>query len=535
MDNKKEANLDKRLAILKRSRTGKKGVITKRIQKLEGLVSECGKRKIIRPLLTGLERVFNELVQVCNEITHLSDDVDPLNCIEEIRDNVEVCIIETKEHLEERKDEPDSSGSYTSSWAEKHAELMSVGTGADFEDAIGGEVDLVPKQEFFTPEGGSRALDHGITNGGDRRGETDPPIFRRDEVMENGAVDIIPGMSFDSLSDPRETAVPPAAEEERDETTKSRMSVPRNVESYALSESSLDATVTGEEIYGEESEKVKNLHGDRALNTEKGLEPHTGHGVDMHEMGKGLVPNPDVRLRTIPETEKDRVSEVIVDSLSGKFRDLTFGSPNHGVISTTPYDGGGIQRDKGDGVSDMTPMSSGGQSDQFWDSVWGTWDPNAQSRPGVISGPATDPIYSSSLLKTTLVPPTSHPVGPSSWPMSLEPRDASSLNTPFCAPPGIGGFPQVNGETFLGTGTSENSGKFGEFTTSVNNIPVTVVNQPPLETESFESGATGTEESRLQGTGDSLPVPSDSTTGYPPNLASPCDSSQGSVICNPGP
>ena len=154
-----EASLQKRLAILRRSRTGKKGSITKRIKKLEKVVSEAGSKRVIRALSSGLEAVFAELLQVCDEITRLSSEVDPLNCIEEIRTDVEICIVEARDHLEARQDEPNSSQSYTSSWVNKHAEVVSAGTrseaaSAETRSGADREANAVSQQEFYTPEGG---------------------------------------------------------------------------------------------------------------------------------------------------------------------------------------------------------------------------------------------------------------------------------------------------------------------------------------------------------------------------------------------
>ena len=246
MDGTEGMNVEKQLLVLKRSRTGKKGAITKRIRKLEALVEESGKRKVIRPLLIGLERLFNELVQVCNEITHLSDDVDPLNCLEDIRGEVEVCVVECNEHLEARKDEPDSSGSYTSSWVNKHAELASVVTGSSGDDVTGGESDAVPKQEFFTPEGIARSLATGFTGGSEIRGETDGGVA-------SGTVEGSQGMAFNPISISVDTALSPPAVKKPEALFESRDATSSTVDSHSVSNSLLDITVLEEDFVSGET------------------------------------------------------------------------------------------------------------------------------------------------------------------------------------------------------------------------------------------------------------------------------------------
>ena len=104
----------RQLARLKASRTAKKGIITKRIRQIEMLVEEGGKRKVIARLMDALQVVYTELNQVCDEISNISADFDELNSIELIRLNVETCIAEAATNLDDRRDEPPSSGSVAS-------------------------------------------------------------------------------------------------------------------------------------------------------------------------------------------------------------------------------------------------------------------------------------------------------------------------------------------------------------------------------------------------------------------------------------
>ena len=136
----------KMLKVLRRSRTGKKSSITKRIQQLDRLVSEKGGRRAIGLLLEGLQKVFGELEQVCEEIFNLSDVEDELNDIEDIRFEVDGCVASTTDHLELRKDDPPSEDSSIAlSWVRKHAGRFGVisddGSNHSSEDgnAVGGK------------------------------------------------------------------------------------------------------------------------------------------------------------------------------------------------------------------------------------------------------------------------------------------------------------------------------------------------------------------------------------------------------------
>ena len=55
------ANMNQQLKLLKYSRRGKKGSITKRIAQLEKLMEEGGKKKMIRFLVDALDKVYLEL------------------------------------------------------------------------------------------------------------------------------------------------------------------------------------------------------------------------------------------------------------------------------------------------------------------------------------------------------------------------------------------------------------------------------------------------------------------------------------------
>ena len=131
----------RQLARLKASRTAKKGIITKRIRQIESLVEEGGKRKVITRLMGALQVVYDELQKVCDDISDLSDDFDELNSIELVRLNVETCMAEAAANLDDRKDEPPSSGSIASAWIGDHFEETCItktdGNGFGTEEEVG--------------------------------------------------------------------------------------------------------------------------------------------------------------------------------------------------------------------------------------------------------------------------------------------------------------------------------------------------------------------------------------------------------------
>ena len=72
-----------------------KAAITIRIQKLEKLMEPSAtgqytKRRIVSGALNALIKVFDELQQVCHEISQISGD-DDLNCLEIVRFEIDMC------------------------------------------------------------------------------------------------------------------------------------------------------------------------------------------------------------------------------------------------------------------------------------------------------------------------------------------------------------------------------------------------------------------------------------------------------------
>ena len=98
--------MEKRLKILRESRTGKKGSITKRINQLYQYVAEKEGRRATELLLKYLHKVYEELEKVCCEISELSDEYDGLNDLEDIRFEIETCEATVTEYLEEQFKNP---------------------------------------------------------------------------------------------------------------------------------------------------------------------------------------------------------------------------------------------------------------------------------------------------------------------------------------------------------------------------------------------------------------------------------------------
>ena len=121
----------RKLEKAKRLRRGKKTAITKRISKLLGMVQAGGcSRRQMRFLLNKLLQVFEELEQVCEQVSNISILLkiheDDYNDLEDVRMSVDECTGVVNEHIDSRKDEESSSssGSMTASWVSSHAEIM---------------------------------------------------------------------------------------------------------------------------------------------------------------------------------------------------------------------------------------------------------------------------------------------------------------------------------------------------------------------------------------------------------------------------
>ena len=94
-----------RLEMLRRTRTGKKTAITKRIARVIGMIEAGGcSRRQIKFLMEKLVNVYDELEGVCTEISQLSVimglNEEPLNNLEDVRMNVGECAAHVEEHLD---------------------------------------------------------------------------------------------------------------------------------------------------------------------------------------------------------------------------------------------------------------------------------------------------------------------------------------------------------------------------------------------------------------------------------------------------
>ena len=103
------------LVQLKYARRGKKAAVTNRIKDLERIMSEGGRRTVVRLLRDGLLTVFGELYEVCMKISAFGEE-DEYNCLEGVRTKVDACAAVVEDYLEARKDQPPSEGSVTSSY-----------------------------------------------------------------------------------------------------------------------------------------------------------------------------------------------------------------------------------------------------------------------------------------------------------------------------------------------------------------------------------------------------------------------------------
>ena len=83
---------EKRLKTLKLSRGGKKSSITRRVAELERLVSEGGSRTKIQFLMEAMLKVYQEITEVCLQISILAQDIDEKNDLELVKEKIDSCI-----------------------------------------------------------------------------------------------------------------------------------------------------------------------------------------------------------------------------------------------------------------------------------------------------------------------------------------------------------------------------------------------------------------------------------------------------------
>ena len=133
-----QEELERRLKVLRGSRTGKKSSITKRINQLHKYVEDKQGRRATELLLEFLQKVYGELEKVCEEISELSEEYDSKNDLEDVRFEVDSCAATVAEYLEATRDDPASSNSSIAlSWVKKHAKRF--GGGYEEDGSVGGK------------------------------------------------------------------------------------------------------------------------------------------------------------------------------------------------------------------------------------------------------------------------------------------------------------------------------------------------------------------------------------------------------------
>ena len=115
---------EKRLKALKLSRRGKKSSITRRVAELERLVSEGGSRTRIQFLMEAMLKVYQEITEVCLQISILAQDIDEKNDLELVKEKIDSCIAQVTDYLDSRRDDPPSTNSLCSTWIAEHTAMM---------------------------------------------------------------------------------------------------------------------------------------------------------------------------------------------------------------------------------------------------------------------------------------------------------------------------------------------------------------------------------------------------------------------------
>ena len=185
--NMAESQMDdeKRLKALKFSRRGKKSSITKRVNELERLVTEGGSRKRIQYLVEAMLKVFQEITEVCLQISILSDELDEKNDLELVKANIDSCVALVSEYLDSRRDDPPSKSSLCSSWVAKHAVGMMENVSRDGqstdvassspEEQLSTREPSITEEPLWVAEIGDQGIGGNVedrpTNGVDKTGE----------------------------------------------------------------------------------------------------------------------------------------------------------------------------------------------------------------------------------------------------------------------------------------------------------------------------------------------------------------------------
>ena len=147
----KEVWLQEKLASLKRSRAGKKGSITKRVEQLKRIVSEGGSRTRLQYLLSCLLEVQKAVKLISSEILQLSgNDQADIAWLEDVNFTVDDCASEVHGYLDARKNDPESDPSMTESWAYKHASHIDLASDKSSENDEDIDTETSKKFDTFT-------------------------------------------------------------------------------------------------------------------------------------------------------------------------------------------------------------------------------------------------------------------------------------------------------------------------------------------------------------------------------------------------
>ena len=104
---------------LKRSCSGKRGSLTKRIAFLRKVITEASGRAKTEYLLRALLEVRDATKETFDKLSSLVDDCDE-DWMESVDLDVDTCVAEVKDYLEKRSDNFSSADSITDSWVRKH-------------------------------------------------------------------------------------------------------------------------------------------------------------------------------------------------------------------------------------------------------------------------------------------------------------------------------------------------------------------------------------------------------------------------------
>ena len=112
---------EEQAASLRRSRAGKKGYITRLINLMRRLVSESGSRRQLNLLMPKLLEALEDTRKINDQVLQLSgNDTDDVAWIEDVNFVADVAVTEVQEYLEARAGDPESTGSLTESWVQRH-------------------------------------------------------------------------------------------------------------------------------------------------------------------------------------------------------------------------------------------------------------------------------------------------------------------------------------------------------------------------------------------------------------------------------